>query len=132
MTMRTLVLALTVTIAAGPLDAWAGQKEVTQDVEVKALRQMVAAIPPGSRVRLQTRSGQRLTATLMSVSPDAIIVKKHTRMPEPAVTIAIDELARVEREDKPGLNIGKAIGIGLAAGAGAILTMFAIAFSLDD
>ena len=67
-----------------------------------------------------------MTATLMSVSDDAIVVKRESRVPEPAVTIRFDELARLERDDrKGGFTVGKAIGVGLAAGAGAILTFFA-------
>ena len=94
---------------------------------------MAAAIPLGSRVKLQIREGRRMTATLMSVSDEAIVVKRESRLPEPAVTIRFDELARLQRDERNGgFTIAKAIGVGLAAGVGAILTLFAIAVSLDD
>lgn len=95
------------------------------------MRQAASAIPLGSRVKLQLQSGRRLTATLLAVEADAIIVKRNARLPEPAITIPLSELARLERDQKPGFTLAKAIGIGLAAGVGAILTMLAIAVSLD-
>ena len=77
------------------------------------------------------QSGRRLTATLLAVDADAILVKRDARVPEPAVTIAFSELAQLQRDQKSGFGLAKAIGIGVAAGAGAILTMFAIALALD-
>jgi hypothetical protein len=68
----------------------------------------------------------------MAVTDEAIVVKRDARVPEPAVTIRFEELARLERSERGGFSVAKAIGVGLAAGAGAILTMFAIAMSLDD
>jgi hypothetical protein len=128
---RTLLITIVALLAAGPADVWA-QKDVAAAVEAKALREMAAAIPPGSRVKLQTTSGKRISGTLMSASATEIVVKKQTRLPEPAVAIPIDELSRLERDDKRGMHLGKVIGIGLAAGAGAILSLVALAFALGD
>ena len=55
-----------------------------------------------------------------------MIIKKRTRLPEPAITIPFAELARLEIDKRDGMSVGKIIGIGLAAGAGAILTLLAI------
>jgi hypothetical protein len=124
--MRTLVLCVVVAMfAAGPLDVWALQKSAPSDREAQALKQMAAAIPLGSRVKAQITSGKRLSGTLMSVSDDAVIIKKRTRLPEPAVTVAFAELSGLELQTSEGMSVGKAVGIGLAAGAGAILTLFA-------
>ena len=139
--MRTmLVCALVSAIALGPVDAWANpfddargnQKTVTTELEAKALRDMVAAIPLGSRVKAQMSDGKRVNGTIMSVTGDAVIIKKKTRLPEPAVTIPFAELARLELQTNEGMSIGKALGIGLAAGASAILTLFVFAVALDD
>lgn len=133
-----LVCALMSAMALGPIDAWAlddgrsKQNTVTTDVEAKALREMAAAIPPGSRVRAQTTAGKRVDGTIMRVSGDAVIIKKKTRLPEPAITIPFAELARLELQTNEGMSIGKAVGIGLAAGAGAILTLLVFALALDD
>jgi len=128
--MRAFI-ALTVAglFAVGP--PLAAQQPVPIEVETAGMRQVAYAIPLGSRVKVQLQSGRRLTATLLAVDADAIIVKRDTRVPEPAVTIPFSELARLQRDQKSGFSIAKAIGVGLAAGVGAILTVFAIAVSLD-
>ena len=117
-------------LGAGPILA-AAQNEMAPSAQVAALKAMAGAIPLGSRVKLQVRQGRRLTATLMQVTDDAIVVQRVSRVPEPPVTVQFDALVALQREEKGGFSIGKAVGIGLAAGVGAILTVFAITFSLD-
>jgi hypothetical protein len=73
-----------------------------------------------------------MTATLVAVNEDAIVVKRESRVPEPAVSIPLAQLTRLQLDEKSGFSVGKALGVGLAAGVGAILTMFAIAVSIDD
>jgi hypothetical protein len=131
--MRTLVLSVLVAMfAAGPLDLWASQKSASSDREAQALKQMAAAIPLGSRVKVHTNNGKRLNGTLMSVSDDAVIIKKRTRLPEPAVTVAFTELSSLELQTGEGMSAGKVVGIGLAAGAGAIITLIAFFAAIDD
>jgi hypothetical protein len=128
-----LLCALMSALVLGPVNAAAApQKTVTTDTEARALREMAAAIPLGSRVKVQTQDGKRVDGTVMSVSADALIIKKRTRVPEPAITIPLAELARLELKTNEGMSIGKAIGIGVATGASAILTMFVFASALDD
>lgn len=131
--MRALIALVMATVLSPVPAAAARQRDATSAEEVIALRQMAAAIPLGSRVKVNTRAGRRLTATLMSVTDQSIVVKRETRVPEPAVTIRFDELTRLQRAERHGgLSVAKVIGIGLAAGAGAILTLFAIVMSIDD
>jgi hypothetical protein len=131
--MRTLVLSVLVAMfAAGPLDLWASQKSASSDREAQALKQMAAAIPLGSRVKVHTNNGKRLNGTLMSVSDDAVIIKKRTRLPEPAVTVAFTELSSLELQTGEGMSAGKVVGIGLAAGAGAIITLIVFFAAIDD
>ena len=132
--MRAVIALVTAFfIGVGPTAAAASHRAATTAEETKAIQAMAAAIPLGSRVKLQIREGRRMTATLMSVSDEAIVVKRESRVPEPAVTIRFDELARLQRNERNGgFTVAKAIGVGLAAGVGAILTLFAIAVSLDD
>jgi hypothetical protein len=131
--MRTLVFSVLVAMfAAGPLDVWASQKSASSDREAQALKQMAAAIPLGSRVKLHTNNGKRLNGTLMSVSDDAVIIKKRTRLLEPAVTVAFTELSSLELQTGEGMSAGKVVGIGLAAGAGAIITLIAFFAAIDD
>ena len=123
----TLALACGLTVTP----ALAAQQPVSMAVEIAAMRQVAASIPLGSRVKVQMQSGRRLTAMLLAVEADGIVVKRDARMPEPAVTIPFNELAQLQRDQKSGFTVAKAIGVGLAAGVGAILTIFAIAVSLD-
>ena len=128
-TLTTLVMVFV--IAATPAVA-TGQKEVTTTDRTAALKAMASDIPLGTRVRLQIREGRRLTATLMQVTAEGIVVQRVSRIPEPPVTVRFDELARFERQEKTGFSVAKALGIGLAAGVGAILTLFAIVATIDD
>jgi hypothetical protein len=98
--------------------------------EAAAWRKVAEAIPLGSKVKVQSFEGRRVSGTLMRVDDRAILVKKNTRLPEAAVTVTYDEIANIER-DHGGMNWAKALGIGAAAGAGAILTIFVIALQLD-
>jgi hypothetical protein len=125
-------MALVVLFASGPYDVWAGQQIAPSDVEAKALKEMAAAIPLGSRVKAQTTAGKGVSGTLMSVTAEALIIKKRTRLPEAAVTVRFEDLARLELQTGEGMSPGKVIGIGLAAGAGAILTLFAFFAALGD
>lgn len=130
--IRHVAALMTVLVLGGPVDALGAQREASTAEEVAALKAMAAAIPLGSRVKINTREGRRLTATLMSVQNETIVVKRETRVPEPAITVRFDELARLERAERGGgLNAAKILGIGLAAGAGAVLSLFAILVALD-
>lgn len=100
--------------------------------EASDWRKVADAIPLGTRVRVQRLNGDRITGTLMRVDGSIVMLKRDSRRPEPAITIPFDEMARIERtKDGPGVNVVKAIAIGAAAGAGAIVTMILFALQLD-
>lgn len=95
-------------------------------------RHVAEAIQLGSKVKIQTTEGQRLSGTLMRVDDTSVSVKKNTRRPEAAVTITYDRIANLERDHGSGMSWGKAVGIGLGAGAGVMLTLIFFAMQLDD
>jgi hypothetical protein len=130
--MRTItsLVVIAAIVFSAPLTC--AQEVLPRDAEAAALKQMAAGIPLGVRVRVRTIEGQRLTATLMAVDDEGIVLKRRSRVPEPAVAIRFVDLTELRREDKEGFSVAKALGIGLAAGAGAILTLFAIAVTIDD
>jgi hypothetical protein len=130
--MRTLtsIIAVAAVVLAAPL-AYA-QDTLARDAETAAFRQLAAGIPPGSRIKVRTTDGHRLTATLMAVDDQQVVVKRQSRVPEPATAIRFADLAELRREERAGFSVGKAVAIGLAAGVGAILALFAIAVSIDD
>ena len=130
--MRTVLTLIVAAALVMPPPLAAAQVALPAEAETAAFRQLAEGIPLGTRVTIRTRDGRRMNATLMAVEPGRIIVQRNGRVPEPAVGIAFDNVARLERAPTGGFSMGKAIGIGLAAGVGAILTMFAIAVSLGD
>jgi len=91
----------------------------------------VKAIPPGARIALTLTDGKRMKGTLMVVQEDAIVVRPRTRVPEPAQTLPLAQIATIETERESGM--GRAIAIGAAVGAGAALGVFlAILVALSD
>jgi hypothetical protein len=103
-----------------------------QPSEATAWRQVAETIPLGSKVKVQIADGKRLNGTLMGVDATALMLKRNTRRPEPALMITFDEIAKLER-DQPGggVQIAKAIGVGLAAGAGVFFSLILIALQMD-
>ena len=103
-----------------------------QDIEATAWRQVAETIPLGSKVKVQTVEGRQLKGTLMRVDGSSVMLKRNTRMPEPALTVAFTEIAKLERDEPGGgMHIAKAIGVGLAAGAGVFFSLVLIALQLD-
>ncbi len=95
--MRTTALVVMVTILSGGMsDVLAAQSPAP--VEAAAWRDVAHAIPLGSRVKAQTMEGRRISGTLMQVTDGAVLVKRNTRLPEPAVSIAFADLSRLERD----------------------------------
>ncbi len=124
--MRATALVLIVSfLTLGAGDVFAQQNEAP------AWRQVAEAIPLGSKVKIQTLDNERLSGTLMRVDATSVMVKRHARRPEATRTIAIDEIARIERDTGGGVDVGKSIAIGVATGAGAILSLFVIALQLN-
>lgn len=98
--------------------------------EAHTWRKVADAIPLGTKVKIQTLEGKRVSGTLMRVDDTAVAVKKNTRIPEAPIQVTFEQVANIER-DSGGIGWGKAIGIGVATGASAILTIFVIALQLN-
>lgn len=91
----------------------------------------VKAMTPGARIAVTTTDGKTMKGTLMIVQDDAIVVRPRTRVPEPAQTIPMAQIATIETEREGGM--GRAIAIGAAVGAGAALGVFlALIAALSD
>jgi ribosome maturation factor RimP len=125
--MRITAFALILSVFSIGVDAAFAQKE-----EATAWQQVAVSIPLGTRVRVQMGDGRRVSGTLMRVDDTSVMLKRNTRRPEPAVVVPFSEMAKFER-DKPGngTQIAKAIGVGLAAGAGVFFSLVLIALQLD-
>lgn len=126
----TIAVIVALALVPHALDA-AVQPALSPQAESAAFQQLAASVPLGSRVKVRTTTGRRLTAILIVVEDEHIVLKRDARVPEPAVRIGYGEIAAFQRHE-PGVSAGKAIGVGLAAGVGAVLTLFAIAFALNN
>jgi hypothetical protein len=93
-----------------------------------AMAEYVQRLPAGSRVRVERVDGSTLRGTLMKAAPDAIVVQKNTRVPEPPVEVPMGQIARVTIENG-GSSAAKAVAIGIASGVGAFFAILAIAFA---
>ena len=124
--MRATSIALIVSIfALGVGEVYAQQSEAV------AWQRVAETIPLGSKVKIQTPEGKRINGTLMRVDSTSVLVKRNTRRPEPAVSVAFDNIARLEHDKGGGMHLGKAMAIGASVGAGVIFSMFLIALGLD-
>jgi len=88
----------------------------------------VEQLPVGSRVRVHTTDGRKLSATLMKADDRAIVVQARTRIPEPPITVPLEQVVSVQLEANNGP--GRAIAIGAAAGAGAALGVFLVLLAI--
>jgi hypothetical protein len=92
----------------------------------------VKAMAPGARIAVTMTDGKRMKGTLMMVQEDAIVVRPRTRVPEPAQTLPVAQIATIETEREGG-GMGRAIAIGAAVGAGAAFGVFlALIAALSD
>lgn len=124
--MRLMAIALMFSlIAIGGRDAFA-------QTEATAWREVAQTIPLGTKVQVQLTDGKRISGTLMRVDGEAIMLKRNTRRPQAAQTVAFADMSKLERDKSGnGTNIAKAVGVGLAVGAGIFVSLILIALQLD-
>ena len=128
--MKSIAMVLVVSLGTWGLGlgAWGTTLHAQ---EAQLWRKVADAIPLGAKVKIQTIEGKRVSGTLMRVDDAAVTVKKSTRIPEAAVVVSYDAISNIERDHGNGMGWAKAIGVGLAAGASAIATIFVIALQWD-
>lgn len=129
---RTVACCTALHVATVPAMALAAQQPMDAAAEAAAFRAVAHSVPLGTRVKLSTRGGARLTAILLSVSEETMVIARETGAPGPVLTIRYDDLSRLQRDERHGGGFVKALGVGLAAGAGAMLTLVGFALSIDD
>lgn len=124
--MRAIAVVLITSIFAVGIPSADAQQEAM------AWQRVAESLPLGSKVKVQTTEGKRLKGTLMRVDGGGIMLKRNTRIPEPAVTVSFNDVAKLERDEPGGgMHIAKAIGVGLAAGAGVFFSLVLIALQMD-
>jgi hypothetical protein len=98
--------------------------------DLAVLGEYVQKLRPGSTVRIDLVDGRDLRGTLMKATAQQVVVQLRTRVPEPPLEIALTDLLRIAPETGNGSNVGKMIGIGVAAGGAAALAFFMILFAV--
>lgn len=103
-----------------------------QQVQGAAIwREFAATLQPGASIAVRLTSGQRVKATLLQVSDEAITIQLKTRVPVAPHQVAYADIESLElqRANGGGVGIGKAVAIGAAVGAGAFLGLLMIALA---
>ena len=102
--------------------ALAAHSQVPPEVWRKVAGQMAI----GSQVKIRTVSGDRLTGILFAEDDEGIIVKRRTRVPEPAQRIVYGQIDSL-KIDNARTGFGKAAGIGAGIGGAVIAVVFLMA-----
>jgi hypothetical protein len=89
------------------------------------VRNFAAHLPIGTSVSIGLVNGTQLSGTLMEVQEAAVVVKRRTRIPEPARTVAYADIVTIEPQSSGG-NTVKAVVLGAAAGAAAVFGVLLI------
>jgi hypothetical protein len=124
--MLCAALALPGCATTGTTRVPAGAAGDRQVLDPAVLAEYVQKLPAGSPVKVERRGGRAVRGTLMKATDQVLIVQPRTRIPEPPIEIPLSDVVSVAPDTPNGGNIGKAIGIGAAAGAAAALGVFLI------
>jgi hypothetical protein len=124
--MRHVLVPILVLILAMPGVAHA------QQPDAQLWRSFVEKVDIGTTLKMRLKEGQRVKATLLQVSPEAIVVKPKTRVPVPAQSVPFEAIESLEIDRPGGIGVGKAVAIGVASGVGAFLGMLLIVFATFD
>src|SRR5688500_9817387 len=128
--MKRLLVALLISMLATAMPVRAQTPPSKADADV--WREFASKLPPGTVVTLHLLNGQRVKATVLKATSDAVEVLPRTRIPVPVQSVAFDGIRSIE-PDQRGLTTAKAVGIGVAGGVGAFLGMLMLVFaSFDD
>jgi hypothetical protein len=88
-------------------------------VDPALMAEYVRQLPVGSRIKVTRKNGDVLHGTLMKRDADPIVVQRRTRLPEAPLTIPVADIVSLQLQSDG--SVGRTIGIGVAAGAGAAL-----------
>jgi hypothetical protein len=119
--MKTMMTLLVVALVAQPFAAAA---QVPPDAQV--WRTFAEQIDVGSRIKVRLHDGGRVSATLVQVTPDALLIQPRTRVAVPVQPVPYEAIASIERDVPGGMSAGKAAAIGVGAGAATFVGIFMI------
>jgi hypothetical protein len=128
MTRQTIALTLCAALVSGcastggPRVASGAQSQPAVSrpaTDPAVMAEYVQKLQLGMKVRVDLVNGKTVKGTLMKATDRAIVVQPRTRLPEPPLELPLSDILAVTPESSNG--VGKAIGIGAAAGAAASL-----------
>ena len=93
-------------------------------------RQFAEKLPAGAKVHVHRLSGRRLTGVILTIDDEGLVVNPKTRVPEPTVRVAFDDIRQLELANDSSL--AKAAAVGAGVGAGAFLGLMLLLFTLAN
>jgi hypothetical protein len=108
-----------------------GIRQTVDPRDVEDRRKYVEQLPAGTTVRIDLADGTHLTGTLMGVEHEVVIVQPKTRLPVASRRIPLQSIVSLTTESG-NFNVGKALAIGVGAGAASFFVLFTIAMTLLD
>jgi hypothetical protein len=132
LTRTIAILVCAAVINAGCATSTAGGVRIADGMQQSAatraaVAEYVQQLKPGLAVRVGKTDGRTVRGTLMKATADTLVLQPRARVPEPPIEIPLADIVSVTPESTSnGASLGKAIGIGVAAGAGAVLGIFLI------
>lgn len=128
---RVLALVLSAALFTGGCASASGGRfpqAQTTPSQSAALASVLQQMAPGTRLKVELRSGERLKATLLKATPDVVTLSPRTRIPEPPLEVPIADVLGVEHDTSGG--VARSIAIGASAGAGAALGVMLILWAI--
>jgi hypothetical protein len=105
-----LVLTITAGFASAqeraPESAWAGVAE---------------GLGQGTLVKLRTKDGERMTGTLVLLTPSGIVLQPSTRIPVAAREVPYADIESLQRTRKPVMSPGAKVLLGAGIGAAVVM-----------
>jgi hypothetical protein len=120
-----LVLVL---LMAAPSAAQTASAQTVVD-SASAWRNFAEHLDAGAPLKVRLRDGRRLKATFIGAGTGEIVLQPKTRVPVPVQAVPYDDIVSLERDTPAVSNVGKAIVIGTASGAGAFLGLLLLLFA---
>jgi len=117
---------------ASPRPNTTASRVSTVQRDAEEWRRYISNLPIGTKLTLDLADGARVAGNIVSVEQDAVIMQPRTRLPSPAKRVPFDLIVAIVPDSSGGVDTGKAIAIGAAAGAVSFVAFFLIIWGLGD
>lgn len=121
-----------VAMQANPRPNTTASRVSTVQRDTEDWRRYITNLPIGTKLTLDLADGARVTGHILSVEQDAVVMQPRTRLPSPAKRVPFDLIVAIVPDSSGGVDTGKAIAIGAAAGAVSFVAIFLILWGLGD